>query len=183
MNLDQMIRRHAPFVVLLALAAGCSTVGTRVPGISNFGTAGPGIYRGAQPSNEGLETLANKGVRTVINLRDDARKDEGERVRRLGMNYVLIRTNAAVSDPGQVARFLEAVRTSPRPIFVHCKAGRDRTGLEIAVHRVVVDGWSREEAIRELYAHGYNWALYPNIVQFIRTFEPAPVAVAQDAGG
>jgi protein tyrosine/serine phosphatase len=171
-----MVKRTLGILIVL-IAAGCSsTLGTRVPGIENFGSAGPDVYRGAQPSAKGIEYLSQHGVRTVVNLRDDARPDEAGQVQRLGMHYVLIRSNAAVSNPDQVARFLEVVRTSPRPIFVHCKAGRDRTGLEVAAYRIAVQGWSRDDAIRELYAYGHNWPLFPNIVKFLRTFEPVPVA-------
>jgi protein-tyrosine phosphatase len=36
-----------------------------------------------------------------------------------------------------------------QPVFVHCQAGKDRTGLVVAVYRILVDGWDVEEAIAE----------------------------------
>ena len=41
----------------------------RLPGLSHVGRVAPGIFRGAQPLPEGYATLAEIGVRTVINLR------------------------------------------------------------------------------------------------------------------
>jgi hypothetical protein len=29
--------------------------------------------------------------------------------------------------------------------------------------------WTRDRAIRDLHAHGYNWFLFPGIERFIRT--------------
>jgi tyrosine-protein phosphatase SIW14 len=167
----------------LALCAGCQTVGTRERGIDNFAVVedGPaGIYRGAQPSAAGIETLKSRGVRTVIDLRDDARPDARENAEAAGLAYIHIPTNASHTDPAKIRTFLHAMSTSPRPVFVHCKAGCDRTGLEIAMYRVVVENWSRDEALRELYAHGYHWALFPGIARYVKTFDatrfstPAP---------
>jgi uncharacterized protein (TIGR01244 family) len=161
----------------LLLLGGCHTVGTRASGIDNFAAvesadAGQAIHRGAQPSPVGLSNLKKMGVRSVIDLRDDAVPGERERVEHAGLAYIHIPTNAAVVDPAKIRAFLDAMSTAPKPVFVHCRAGRDRTGLEIAVYRMVVQGWSRERALGELYAHGYNWGLFPGIARYVKTFDP-----------
>jgi protein tyrosine/serine phosphatase len=162
--------------MLLALLVGCHTVGTRQSGIDNFAVVQDGpeaIYRGAQPSEVGIQTLAARHVQTVINLRDDPVRDEQKWVEGAEMRYVQIPSSACRVEPLKVRQFLKEVQTSPRPVFVHCAQGRDRTGLEIAVYRIVVQNWSREEAIDELYAHGYHWALFPGIARYLKTFDPA----------
>jgi uncharacterized protein (TIGR01244 family) len=173
-----MIRLRPLALVVLALLlpplAGCQSAGKRVNGIDNFATVqdGPdGIYRGAQPQREGFETLQSRGVRTVINLRNDPVADEPDTARANGLRYVHIPTSAGKIEPEKVRRFLFEVQTSPRPVFVHCAFGCDRTGLEIAVYRIVIQNWSREDAIRELYAHGYHWALYPGIARYLKSFK------------
>jgi len=149
---------------------GCSTVGSRIAGVGNFATVEPGIYRGAQPTAAGVDELARRGVKTVIDLRDDAIPQEKSLVQHAGMTYVNIPTNAANVTPHKIDQFLAQITTAPRPVFVHCRAGRDRTGLEIAMYRIVVEKWPKDKAIRELYAHGYNWALYPAIERYVRYF-------------
>ena len=169
---------------LLAIGAGCHTTGTRVAGIDNFAVVdeGPrGIYRGAQPSAAGIETLRARGVKTVIDLRDDARPDARQNAESAGLTYVHIPTNASVTDPVKIRTFLDTMATCPRPVFIHCKQGRDRTGLEVAVYRVVVENWSREDALRELYAHGYHWALFPGIARYVKTFDRAKYATPAPA--
>jgi protein tyrosine phosphatase (PTP) superfamily phosphohydrolase (DUF442 family) len=107
----------------------------------------------------------------VINLRDDANPAERGWVESLGMTDVLIPQNAAMVEPGKLLEFLGQMETAPKPAFVHCRLGRDRTGLCVAVYRIVAQGWDRDRAIRELYAHGYNWPFFPGIVRYVRGFD------------
>ena len=39
------------------------------------------------------------------------------------------------------------------PIFIHCAQGQDRTGYICAAYRVLVQGWTVEEAMEELQAY------------------------------
>src|SRR5580765_7473249 len=110
------------FAAFLAICAGCQTSGTRERGIDNFAVVrdGPrGIYRGAQPSAAGIETLKSRGVRTVIDLRDDARADARQNAETAGLTYVHIPTNASRTEPAKIGTFLDAMSTCPRPVFVH----------------------------------------------------------------
>ena len=53
--------------------------GSSVPGIENFQEVDSHVYRGAQPTEEGLKYLAKVGVKTVIDLRENngrSRKEE-----------------------------------------------------------------------------------------------------------
>jgi tyrosine-protein phosphatase SIW14 len=88
------------------------------------------------------------------------------------MRYVVIPMSPMKVEPAKVAAFLDEMKQSPRPVFVHCRQGRDRTGLEVAVYRIVEDDWSREAALNELYAHGYHWAVFPGIARYLKTFDP-----------
>jgi protein tyrosine/serine phosphatase len=39
---------------------------------------------------------------------------------------------------------------------MHCKHGSDRTGLMAAMYRVVVQGWSKEQALKEMTEGGFG---------------------------
>lgn len=56
-----------------------------------------------------------------------------------------------------VARFLAIVKAAPKPVYVHCRAGVDRTGVLAAAYRVVIDGASRKEAIAEMARYHSPW--------------------------
>ncbi len=149
-----------------------------LPGLSNIGRVAPGILRGAQPAPEGYETLRRMGIRTVVNLR--LRHGEKEAVEAAGMRSVEIPFDTMKSvDPAKVARVLD-VMTDPRnrPLFVHCAQGKDRTGLVVAVYRIKVDGWSREEAEAEMDAFGFHDAW----IQFRKFVRRYPLESANGAG-
>lgn len=180
-------------LTLIFFGGGCAaTVGRDYGGIPNLATVDPApeaIYRGGQPSREGFATLKEMGVKTVIDLRDDNVRWEKDVVTKHGMTYVHIPSNAARTSTKTIARFLAAVERAERPIYVHCKRGRDRTGLEIACYRLVnqQDQWTREAVIDDLRRHGQQRFFFPGIERFLLTFDPTELteasAEAAAAGG
>jgi protein tyrosine/serine phosphatase len=170
-------------LALLIFAGGCATVGKGAPGLHNVDTVDPpprAIYRGGQPTREGIRTLRDWGVKTVIDLRNDPVDWEPKAVIDAGMTYDNIRASAYQADPKVVEEFLRTIAKSARPIYVHCKQGRDRTGMGIAAYRLACQGdqWTREQALRELHDHGYHWFIFPKIGRYIRGMDPKQVAAA-----
>ncbi|WP_282598360.1 tyrosine-protein phosphatase, partial [Pseudomonas chlororaphis] len=57
-----------------------------------------------------------------------------------------------------LARAVRAIQNaeSDGPVLMHCKHGSDRTGLMSAMYRVVVQGWSKEEALNEMTGGGFG---------------------------
>jgi protein tyrosine/serine phosphatase len=41
-------------------------------------------------------------------------------------------------------------------VMVHCALGRDRTGMVVAMHRVLNEGWTPQHAYDEWHAHGFD---------------------------
>lgn len=144
-----------------------------VPGLPNLFRVDGGLYRGAQPEVEGYGGLRSLGVRTVVNLRsgDDA---ECAACARNGLEYVNIPCHAFNAEQEKAVAFLRvAADPARRPVFVHCKHGADRTGMMVALYRVVVQGWSKEEAIREMKEGGYGFhRIWWNLAEFIRDTDP-----------
>ena len=133
-------------------------------GVPNFHQVDEHVYRGAQPTEEGLKSLATLGVKTIIDLRGpgDHSAWEEKVVEALGMRYVHVplRGMSAPSDE-DVAKVL-ALIDSPAastswPAFVHCKQGKDRTGTVIACYRIQHDRWNNEKALEEARLHGMHW--------------------------
>ena len=146
----------------LALFAGCAgpaQFSAETPvGVERFAEVDSGLARGSRPSELGVAALAGRGFRTVVSLRED--HDERARVTAAGMRYVEIPMEiglfgAPVPTEEQARAFLEAV-TDPqgRPAYVHCRHGRDRTGVMVALYRVEVSGWSGDEAVDEAEERG-----------------------------
>src|SRR5438270_13992801 len=91
------------FLAVLLFASGCATVGRSERGIDNFDEVQPGVlYRGAQPSRDGIALLKQRGVRTVINLRDDPPPWEKGAAEQAGLHYVSIPMDAGNGDRNAV---------------------------------------------------------------------------------
>ena len=148
-----------------------------LPGISNFGRIKPTIYRGGQPSDEGLANLRSLGVHTIFSFTfgEEGSKAEAAEAARLGMEYVSLPwSTVEVPEPEQVQTFLGYLQAHPdRTVFVHCKAGADRTGVMIALSRIAIDGWPPRQAVDEMNAFHYHFIFLPHLQRFVERFVPS----------
>jgi tyrosine-protein phosphatase SIW14 len=125
-------------------------------GVPNFGEVTDQLYRGGQPTDEGLRLLAERGVGVVIDLRGGG-EHEREQVTKLGMQYLSIPWHCYSPQDRQFAEFLRVLREHPnQKVFVHCRLGVDRTGMMIASYRMAEQGWSASEAAHEMAAFGFS---------------------------
>lgn len=146
-----------------------------VKGLPNFGEVTPMLFRGAQPSPEGLKALAKMGVNIVVDARGDRTDTEGKQVTQLGMRYVPIPWRCPFPNDEIFVKFLKLVRDNPaQKIFVHCRLGDDRTGMMVAAYRMAGQGWSAEEAMHEMQQFGYSklheYLLCPRLASYEKAF-------------
>lgn len=145
------------------------------PGLENLHRVSATLYRGAQPTKQGLEELRRLGVKTVVSLR--AFHGERELVADAGLGYERISFKVWHPEDEDVRRFLGvAMDPARQPVFVHCQRGADRTGTVTAVYRICVEGWSREDAIDELANGGYAFEpRFSHLKKYLRTFAVSAV--------
>jgi len=143
----------------------------KLPGLPNLHKVSDALYRGAQPTAQGMRELKKLGVKTLVNLRmsgsdKDELGDTGLACEEIPMKPWHVEADEAV-------RFLKIVTDKARaPVFVHCQQGADRTGLACALYRIVVQGWTREEAIREMTRGGFgHHAIFGNLPRFIQELD------------
>jgi len=56
--------------------------------------------------------------------------------------------------------------------LIHCKHGADRTGLIVAMYRIVFQNWTKEQAIDEMTQGDFGFhQIYSNIIDFIRNVD------------
>ena len=148
-----------------------------VQGIPKFGEVTPQLFRGAQPSHEGLEFLAKMGVGIIVNLRPGEHPDEEAQANKLGMRYVSIPWHCYHPNDASIAAFLTLLHENPdKKIFVHCELGIDRTGMSVAAYRISAQGWSAEEAMKEMQAFGFSSSHHvtcPGLAGYEETFPGA----------
>jgi tyrosine-protein phosphatase SIW14 len=130
--------------------------------LPNFHYVDDHVYRGAQPAPNGWNALANLGVKLVIDLRRDGElrehwtRSEQKAVEAVGMRYVNVPMNGWVApDNKQILRIIATLESGQR-VFVHCRAGKDRTGTVIACYRIGHDHWTRKRALSEAASLGMS---------------------------
>jgi protein tyrosine phosphatase (PTP) superfamily phosphohydrolase (DUF442 family) len=166
----------AVFLALAAIAAPAQPSTNRpanwarpltLPGITNFYQVTTNLYRGAQPTAEGMRQLKAMGIKSVVNLRSfHSDKDE---LAGTGLKGFRFETKPWHAEEEDVVAFLKIVTdTNNLPVFVHCQRGADRTGTMCAMYRIAVCGWTKPQAIDELKNGGYAFSpVWRNLVAFI----------------
>jgi len=173
------MRRNAVVVVVLflgvvgAAANGGQTDACSSPlseAIPNSCVVSPGVlWRGSKPDSAGAASLLSLGVRTVVNLEllhDDMKAFQLARPANVLFDklsyfrihewepYIMI---APFVVDSHVAEFLAIVKTQPKPIYVHCRSGQNRTGVMVAAYRVLLEAWSPESAVAEMGRYKGIW--------------------------
>jgi tyrosine-protein phosphatase SIW14 len=165
------------FLAVVSIIAGSSVSGCQSDqqpkGLPNFGRVAENLYRGAQPTPDGFNTLRAMGVGMVVNFRENHSETEKEKreVESLGMQYVGIPWSAN-DEPSnaQIVEFLDLVRAHPNTkMFVHCQRGADRTGVMIASYRIAIEHKSTADAVSEMRQYHYDWFWLPHLRRYIES--------------
>ncbi|MFT4843509.1 MAG: tyrosine-protein phosphatase SIW14 [Planctomycetota bacterium] len=142
-------------------------------GLSGVARITPELYRGAQPTKAGYTRLKDMGVKTVISFRrfNDSRAE----VEAAGLEFVRIPIYASIgSNPPtdeQLQVFFDTVLDpAKQPVFMHCKHGKDRTGMMAALFRIERQCWTNQEAVDEMQAFGYH-DVFRDLIGFVRDYE------------
>lgn len=128
----------------------------------------PTLTRGSRLDAKGIAALGARGFKSIVDLTLEGTHD-GIAARAAGMTPYNIRildnshpTNA------QMKQFLDIV-TAPKnqPAYVHCEAGKGRTGISVAVYRMAVEGWPLDRAMAEAKTFGVS---LPNQKKYLEQF-------------
>jgi protein tyrosine/serine phosphatase len=152
-------------------------------GVPNLHRISPTLYRSEQPTALGMKNLEKLGVRTVINLRyfnDDKDEVEGTSLRtehtriltwRIGDKHVV-----------EVMGMLKKLENGP--FLIHCQHGADRTGLMTAMYRILEQGWTPEDALKELTDGGFGYhSMWTNIIRYVQSVDVEKLRAAIAASG
>lgn len=128
-----------------------------------------GLTRGSRIDDpKGYEKLKQQGFKGIVDLTLEGTNDaKGGKAAGLNTLNVKILDNSAPTQK-QVKQFLDFA-TDPKnsPCYVHCEAGKGRTGVAVASYRMAVEGWPPEKAIAEAKKFGCT---LPDQVEFLQKF-------------
>lgn len=128
--------------------------------LPNFHEVSEDLFRGARPDEGGVKELARLGIRTIVDLRigDEVEEEHAEAID-AGLRHINVPFDTLRRPEDEDVERVLALLVSPeyRPVFVHCRRGKDRTGLVIACYRMRYEGWTAERALQEAKQHGLAW--------------------------
>jgi hypothetical protein len=123
-----------------------------------------GLYRGSAPSPEDVVNLHKYfGIQKIVSLDANVAQKIDKIVKALGIEHVLIPINER--DPAPLitlmSQDLKDLLLKGGPTYVHCLAGKDRTGMVIAMVECKYLGVSCKDAIEEAIKLGFGIGLDP----------------------
>ncbi len=141
--------------------------------LPNFHQVHPFLYRGGEPTKEGLKKIKEMGVTTIFDLRNPGEKkyDEKQSAQDLGMRYISMPMNSKAPTAKQIKRLMDEIdrakskveaegssttNTTKEAVFVHCAHGSDRTGCMIGIWRVKRDGYDYDTAYQEMRKYWFT---------------------------
>jgi protein tyrosine/serine phosphatase len=139
--------------------------------IANFCEVQPKVlWRGAKPDKNASAWLIQNGVKTIINLEllyDDIDTLHEAKVNNAGLyqlDYFRVKTweplyafahDAADDD---VIHFLAIAKQAKQPMYVHCRAGENRTGVMIAAYKIILKNQEVTAVVNEMQSYKGFWS-------------------------
>lgn len=150
-------------------------------GLPNEASPLDGVITGGRPTAEALRAAAERGVRTVVDLRDadeEGVAEEAALVAELGMTLVSIPVAGAEGLTVEAATRLDAALAAEGalPAVVHCASG-NRAGALLALRAFHRQGMAAEEAIalgRAAGLRGLEDAVREHMARFCAGAPDAP---------
>ena len=138
------------------------------------------LYRSEQPNKKGFAELEEMGIKTIINFR--RKVDDANRTKSTAFKLERFPLKASELNEDQIIEALKLIQTAEKPVLIHCWHGSDRTGAISAAYRMVIEDWTKEEAISEMRLKelSHHEKRYPNVIQLLEAFDVESVRAAID---
>lgn len=116
--------------------------------ITRFYIVDNNLLRGSAPSNDDLDTLKDIwDVKNIISLDLDTGSNIKEKCEKLGLNHILLPiTDGNSINTDEIPNLINNINSKT---YVHCRHGKDRTGMFSAIYRVLKNNWGIDRALGE----------------------------------
>lgn len=160
---------HFKSADIAAHSINSSQKATLIDEAKNFYRVDELLFRSAQLDGSDAAKLHELGIKSIVNLRHFNR---GGDKRAFGDQFWLANKPLQSWEikPTQIADVLRTIRERQKEgaVLVHCYHGADRTGLVVAMYRVIYQGWSLDAARSEMIEGGYGFhSMWQDIAGFL----------------
>jgi tyrosine-protein phosphatase SIW14 len=133
--------------------------------IENFQPVVDGIDRSARPTLEEIVWVAENNYKSILNLeaghfssKPGYVKEEESIATENGLQFFHIPMQPMAGPTKEQIDEAHAIMLDPanQPILVHCKHGKDRTGMVFAAFRMKYQGWTYDQAVSEMKGYGFS---------------------------
>ena len=125
--------------------------------IPNLHRVSDDLYRSGFPREGGLVELESLGVKSILELSYfdiDSNLPDAKTTSLHIVHYPLLPLGI---EQLMIFEMFDIYRDLEKPVLVHCYHGSDRTGLFVAIYRILYQNWSKEEAKDELINGGFGY--------------------------
>lgn len=125
------------------------------------------LYRGSAPSVKDVIALKKLGIKKIVSLDEESGKKIARATKLLDIKHIMLPIDIGKKTTliDFLSQDIPKLFDEDGPTFIHCRWGKDRTGLAIAIYRCEEDGWSCEAAIAEAKKLGFGIGVDPKIVK------------------
>lgn len=129
------------------------------------------VYRSEQLDKSHAQILTDLKIDAIINLRNWFRDKDKKSFAGSNIEFVNCPMIASFIKSEEVAAALWEIEQRTRhnkTVLVHCKHGADRTGMVMAMYRIVYQNWSLEKARKEMVDGPFGFhRIYRNLISMI----------------
>ena len=136
----------------------------RAPGKASYGSKEKAYDFDSNALLRDIEFLSKSGVDTIIDFRNpkyesseciDAEREACEIISRrnnTNINYISIPLDSAiVPTDAELQTFFDAIQNSKRKVYIHCHAGKDRTGIMASCYLAKQYKMEQEDIFKKIF--------------------------------
>lgn len=143
----------------------------------------PNVYRGSAPAIKEIPYLIKQyGIRKIVSLDKECGLKINKACKNFGIEQIIIPMNGTNKDLLRILDLdLKNTFIDNGPVFIHCRAGKDRTGFVSALLKVKFNNVNPEDAIQEAKDLGFGLFLNDKWKKTIKKYEKAIRSANQDS--
>jgi len=116
------------------------------PLFKNLHQINDSIFRGDQPDSLDIRLLNNLGIKSLLNLRR-YHNDTLFLGNNTSLHLYHVKMNAYCFNNKKIIESLKIIKNAPKPILIHYKHGSDRTGVIVAMYRIIFENYSKKKRL------------------------------------